>query len=44
MHKPKDLSQIRHSSEEIQLEKIKDEIGIGNSDIIDVGVSGLSKK
>ena len=44
MHKPKDLSQIRHSSEDIQFEKIKDEIGTGNSDIINVGVSGLNKK
>ena len=44
MHKPKDLSQIRHSSEDIQFEKIKDEIGFGNSDIINVGVSGLNKK
>ena len=44
MHKPKDLSQIRHSSEDIQFEKIRDEMGIDNNDIIDVGVSNLNKK
>ena len=43
MHKPKDMSQIRYSSKDIQFEKIKDELGY-NNDIIDVGVSDLNKK